>query len=67
MTQVIPPTTPFFVFAVIYGFFRLFGFKCWTVIWVGQPLSHSINANHTVFGLFVHWFNFGDKDDKILT
>ena len=29
--------------------------------------SHSVNANHKVFGLFVPLFDFGDKDDKILT
>ena len=37
---------------------------------VGQSFgwdNHSVNANHTVFGLFVHLFDFGDKDDKILT
>ena len=29
--------------------------------------SHSVNANHKVFGLFLPLFDFGDKDDKILT
>ena len=44
--------------------FRLFGSD------VGQSSgwdSHSVNANHKVFGLFVPLFDFGDKDDKILT
>ena len=29
--------------------------------------SNSMNTNQAAYGLFVHLFDFGDKDDKILT
>ena len=65
LTQLIPPTPPFFVFAVIYGFFSLFGFRCWKVIWVGQKFYEYKPSS--LWPFFVHLFDFGDKDDKILT